>query len=371
MQKKFLKGFISPITCIVLISTQVFADTEKTSCLIQSLGTHNEHDINYIVDDSYNHEHDFIVNDKNSYIYNQQELIFDNQNLLFADNVDFYNGNQVKPPNSQITSYQNNILSTSMLEEQIFEYELFFAAQLMKKDMGDISYSSIIYDLDNRPLYYQVEFASGGYVIILRTHSIPIELSYTSKGSPYPKTIDTKKYYVGMLSYAVESNGQIVMLSDKKPLSLEEILASKKACAKLLTNVSNEYKQYSRQTSSLKQANIQALYKQGTLSINVQNSDPIVEVPNAEYFLSAPFGDNDSDCGPIAAAMLLRYYDDTVNSDFIDKPKFHFDEEWKEELKSYNSNGRVSKTNVLDEADKVNVYFGEKNLIYFTVQNTI
>ena len=300
MEKRFLKRLNSLILCLTLVSTQVFAETEVISYLINSSNVYNN-GLNYDGDDSYNH---------------------DDSNII--------KGNQVKLPNLQVASYQNNVLGISMLEDRIFEYELFFASQLMKKDMTDISYSSIIYDLDNRPLYYLVEFVSGGYAIILRTHNIPIEVSYTSKSSPYPQNDDSKKYYVGMLSYATESNGQIISLNNK-PLSQEGISASKKSCATLLNNIDNEHKQRNRQVSNLRQSEIQALYMQGAIPISVQASSHAVEVPNASYFSNAPFGNNQvGDCGPTATAMLIRYYDDNISSEFIDLPKYHIDDIWRD-----------------------------------------
>ena len=374
MEKKFFKRLVLLTICLALVSTQIFAETEKIPHLTHSENVHDDHGLNCIGDAGHYHYSD--QNNENSSAFNQENLTLISQNGLLAGNSDIIKTNQDKLLSSQIAFFQNNVLNASVLEDQIFEYELFFAAQLMKKDMADISYNSIVYDLDNRPLYYLVEFSSGGYAIILRTHNVPIEMSYTSKGSPYSKNNEAKKYYIGMLSYAIMSNGQIVSLLTKKALSQDNIVASKKANTLLLNKVDNDYKQKSRQTTSLKQSDIQSLYMQGTIGIKVQDNEPVVEVPNATYFSNdAPFGYNvDGDCGPTAAAMLMRYYDDNINSDFIDIPDLkreHVDDAWRDIIKSYRSTEIENGTLGVDDEYKLNVYFGvNKPNLYYRAHST-
>jgi len=67
-------------------------------------------------------------------------------------------------------------------------------------------------------------------------------------------------------------------------------------------------------------------------------------------------------CGPVAAAALLRYYRQRRNVDLIDSSHLHshMDALWFAEFEKYYPNNNISGTFAWDEFDKINSYLGSK-----------
>ena len=107
-------------------------------------------------------------------------------------------------PKNELTPQQSpielNYIEPDDLPDEVTDDELMFVARLLDRTPDDISQYGIVYDAADRPLFLVVEFASGGFMLMLRTLQIPWEYSRTSAGSPYSGQFESKMLYLGLLS---------------------------------------------------------------------------------------------------------------------------------------------------------------------------
>ena len=99
------------------------------------------------------------------------------ENIYDADNM--FDTNHLRDTNL-LERFNNNYINVDELPLTITKDELDFAARYIEKDRKDISYADVLFDALEQPIYLLVEFASGGYIIILRNSSLALEYSYKS-----------------------------------------------------------------------------------------------------------------------------------------------------------------------------------------------
>lgn len=250
----------------------------------------------------------------------------------------------------------NYITLPEGLNESIAEYELESAAQMLKKDASDISYYAPVYDAQERPVYLWAEFSQGGYIIMLRTHSVPMEYSYTAQSGPFSNLHDRQKYFLGMLCYGYMEEGKVINAANGEVISAEVLEASMQINNTVLQEVTTDFAERYQLIEGNSEMRSQTEMPQ--TEIELQSSLSAVIADN--YFSSqVPFANNtEGDCGPTAAGMLMRYYESHGYPGLVSVPEEHIDNDWRDLLKDYSSTGNTEGTYALDEADKMNAYLG-------------
>jgi len=196
---------------------------------------------------------------------------------------------------NSITEEDYIILSTKISE--CTEEEIDYICDFLQIKESDIKLKKILYDVDNNPNYLLVTFNSGGYLILIRKSFDVIE--YALEGtSPYSKYENYNLYYLGLLNYYYEKEDNLFNINTNELIS-------------------DEFKNTARKLND-RYINLGSRNKNIIDLASAESRNKKVRISNAEIIRKAGFPHNDRGiCGPIAASILLQYYDKTKNENFI------------------------------------------------------
>lgn len=181
--------------------------------------------------------------------------------------------------------------------EEHYDLEQYVEALLIDCDVDHIiSDCEPLYGFDETVIGFLYELSPKGYVTILCDGQIT-EFSLEDNFNNLAK--EEKIYYSGPLSYYIKSQDSCVDLKTNKQVSRNDIIAAEESFLNKAAQISSET------LSSIETKSIVS---------------PRIEIIDSDYkttYTPATYSNSNNNCGPIACAILLKYYDDYVNGNIL------------------------------------------------------
>lgn len=181
--------------------------------------------------------------------------------------------------------------------EEHYDLEQYVEALLIDCDVDHIiSDCEPLYASDETVIGFLYKLLPKGYAIVLCDGQIA-EFSLESNSAVLTEV--EKIYYSGPLSYYAKNKGVYVDLKTNKQVPYENIVVAEEIFFNKVTQISS------------------------TLSVNSKPKDansPRIEIIDSDYkttYNPATYNNSNNSCGPIACAILLKYYDDYVNGNIL------------------------------------------------------
>ena len=161
----------------------------------------------------------------------------------------------------------------------------------------------ILLDIENNESYALIVTDNNGYIISGIKNKTVSEYSLIENSNPYKNNMNDTLLYYGPMNYLFKSNGSIVDIYSN------QIISSNLR----MNNVTDN------NIENLKKLNTEFLDNCEPVSLKTRASGSWVRAPASRFsrYNGSSWRNKSSVCGPIAASIMMAYFDDYVGYDVI------------------------------------------------------
>ncbi len=161
----------------------------------------------------------------------------------------------------------------------------------------------ILLDIENNESYALIVTDNNGYIISGIKNKTVSEYSLIENSNPYKNNMNDTLLYYGPMNYLFKSNGSIVDIYSN------QIISSNLR----MNNVTDN------NIENLKKLNTEFLDNCEPVSLKTRASGSWVSAPASRFsrYNGSSWRNKSSVCGPIAASIMMAYFDDYVGYDVI------------------------------------------------------